>query len=159
LNDACLGIVGGDAPIAGAKYKSFTDPVVDGGKVVCIAALTGTPKPLATVVLGNLASQTALEAIAQAGGRRDGGRGEVQGLKRWRSRMNTWASLPNLPSDRTAPKTTAANDLGLGIKDGSGPLTLACAKGRRSRAGGSSRKLVSFVPGAGSPGQGRGWLK
>ena len=53
FNNTCLAIVGGPAPVAGAKYVSFTDPVVDDGYITTIAGLapTGSAKVPASVVL------------------------------------------------------------------------------------------------------------
>lgn len=158
LNGTCLGIVGGDAPIAGAKYKSFTDPVTDGGHVACIAGLTGASKPPATVVLSNAAGGP-LEVIAQVGGTATADGAKFAKFKAVDIADGYAAVFASLSAGTgTTPKTSAANDLGLWVKDGNGPLTLALREGQ-TVAGKVVKTLVSFAPGAGSPGQGRGWLR
>ncbi len=160
LNDQCLAIVGGPAPIAGARYVSFTDPVVDGGKVVCIAKLTGTPKPPASVVLSNVNTGGALEVLAQTGGNATADGAKFKAFKsvaisdRSSGSLGIFAQLA--AGTGTAPKTTAANDLGLWIVE-RGTLSLALREGQLVE-GKTIKTLVSFLPGAGSPGQGRGWL-
>ena len=53
-------------------------------------------------------------------------------------------------------KASAANDLGLWLKDG-GTFRLAFRTGQ-TVGGKTIKSLVTFLPGAGSPGQGRGWV-
>lgn len=161
LNDKCLAVVGGDASAiagTGAKWKSFTDPVVSDGHAVTIAALTGTAKTSASIIVGNLTG-AALEKIAQTGDVAPSAGGAkfkafkavtIQPL----ARVAYLAQL--VPDPKTTPKTTAANDTGLWYYEPSNPLFVV-RKG--DTVGGKTIKtLVSFLPGNTSPGSGRGVL-
>ena len=156
FNTFCLAIVGGDAPIAGAKYASFSDPVVDDGKIAVIAKLTGTPRPPASVVLSDVNTFGTLEVIAQVGGAATTGSATFKAFKSVAIHARKVAIFAQLTAGSGTPKTTAANDLGLWIENGFG-IKLALREGQV--VGGKTIKtLVSFLPGASSPGQGRGWL-
>ena len=154
LNDLCVAVVGGPSPIAGAKYVRFTDPVVDGGKVACIAKLsTG-----ASAVVSNF-SGPALEKIALAGevATADGAKFKAFKSVAISNRSNGSIGIfAQLALGTGTPKTTAASDLGLWVFE-NGSLIPALREG--GAVGGKTIKsLASFLPGAGSPGQGRGWL-
>ena len=154
VNNTCLAIVGGPAPIAGAKYVRFTDPVVDGGKVACIATLTGTTK---SVVLSNVNTTGALAILARVGGAATADGAKFKAFKAVAIHAGNVGIFAQLSSGSgTTPKTTAASDLGLWVFE-NGSLIPALREGQL--VGGKTIKtLVSFAPGAGSPGQGRGWL-
>lgn len=164
-NAACLAIVGGDVNgITGAKYKSFTDPVISGGKVVCIATLTGTPKPAASVVVSDLDATGTLDVIARAGdvasladGTQPVGGAKFKSFKAAAINGGSVAVFAQLTGGTAPLATTSANDYGLWVKDATNPLTLVLREGQMI----DTRKiktLIAFAPGIGSPGQGRGWL-
>ncbi len=127
-----------------AAYKSFTDPVVDGGIVATIAGL----KPSGSVVLSG---SVALSAIAQSGDLApDAGGARFKKFKAVAVRSGCLAIFAQL-------KAPAASDLGLWLKVGASPLKLALREGQTIE-GKTVKTLISFMPGKDSPGQGRGWL-
>ncbi len=111
LNDQCLAVVGGASPVAGATWKSFSNPVVDAGKVAFIAKLsTGA----SAVVRGDAGG---FEKIARTG--------EAEKFKSFKSVAIAGGSVGFL-AQHTAP---AASDLALWMKDGAGPLTQVLREG------------------------------
>jgi len=166
FDDQCLAFTPGAPPIAGAAYRSFTDPVIDGGKVTCIAALNGVPKSTASVVLSSAATAGALEVIARTGdiapiadGSQPATGAKFAAFKAVALADGVVGIFAQLTGGTGADKATAATDLGLWIKDGSGPLRLAVREGQQIAAGKVIKTLTSFGAGAGSPGQGRGWVE
>lgn len=164
LNNKCLGVVGGDAPIAGAKWVSFTDPVVDGGSVVSIAKLTGKPTPPASVVVSNATVADTLEVIARAGevaplpdGSQPVGGAVFKSFKAVSIQRGAIGFLAQLSGGTGAQKVTANNGMGLWAKNGTGPLKRLIREGQVVN-GKTIKTIVSYKPGAVSPGQGRGWL-
>lgn len=165
LNASCLGIVGGNlTAITGAKYKSFTDPVVAGGSVACIATLTGVPKPPASVVLSNASGSATPAVVARAGdiapdldGALPTGGAVFGSFKEVALNGGSVAFLAQLTGGTGAEKVTTGTDMGVWIKESGGLLRLAVREGD-SRSGKTIKTLVSFATGNGSPGQGRGWL-
>lgn len=164
-NTTCLAIVGGNVNgITGAKYKSFNDPVISGGKVVCIATLTGIPKPPASVVVSDLNATGTLDVIARAGdvatladGTQPFGGAKFKSFKAAAINGGSVAVFAQLTGGTAPLATTSANDYGLWVKDATNPLTLVLREGQMI----DTRKiktLIAFAPGIGSPGQGRGWL-
>ena len=158
LDGACLATSGGDASAiggAGAKWSSFTDPVVDAGRVACIAKLsTG-----ATAVVFNYTGAT-LEKIALTGesDTTDGAKFEsFKNVAVVEGRVAFLAKLAN--GTGTTPKTTAANDTAIWLTDSADTSTheVALREGDTS-SGKTIKTLVSFLPGNGSPGFGRGTL-
>ena len=127
-----------------AAYKSFTDPVVDGGIVATIAGLN----PSGSVVLSGSA---ALGVIARSSDRAPGAGGAA--FKKFKAVAVHSGNLA-IFAQLDAP---AASDLGLWIKDGAGPLKLALREGQIID-GKTIKTLVAFMPGKDSPGCGRGWL-
>jgi hypothetical protein len=149
--------------IAGAKYKSFTDPVAEGGYVACIATLSGTPKPPASVVLRYGNPGTAPEVIAKAGdvapgadGLPPAGGAKFKTFKAVALNGNLVAVFAQLTGGTGAEKATAANDYGVWALH-NGSLRLMLREGQVI-GGKTIKTLVTFAPGNGSPGCGRGWL-
>ena len=163
LNDQCLAVTDGDAYVAGgnnAQWKSFTDPVVDDGRVACIATMKGVPAATATAVLCNLTSP-ALQKVARAGetGTEDGAR--FKSFKAVAVVEDDVVLLGQLaPGTGTAPKTTAANDMGIWVTDDVDPRSSTHASIIREGMlvdGNTVKTITAFVPGRGSPGCGRGY--
>ena len=154
LNDKCLGIVGGASPIAGAKYVRFTDPVVDGGKVVCIAKLsTG-----ASAVVSNFTG-AALEKIALTGAvAADAGGAKFKSFKAVALRGGSLGFLGQLTGGTGANKVTADNDRAEWVREPGAALHLVYRDGFDLGNSSIVASFASFQPGIGSPGQGRGWL-
>jgi hypothetical protein len=168
LNDQCPGFIGGTSPIiGGSKYTAFTDPVIDGGQLVCIASLSGgTPRPPARIVATAFASQSSpsLSSIAGLGqiAPNAAGTPEVGGpvFKTFRAvglSNGVIGIFAQVSGGTGTLKTTAANDVGLWIQSSAQPLTQALREGQQigSKTVGT---IVSFVSGALSGGQGRGWV-
>jgi len=159
LNDQCLAVVGGDASVitgvTGAKWKSFSDPVVDAGHVACIAKLsTGA----SAVIFNAVGSTLGKVALTGETGTNDGAK-----FKSFKTvtvvgdEVGFLATLAN--GTGTTPKTTAANDTGIWLTGSiiTGASTHALALREGDSSGGRTIKtLVSFLPGSGSAGCGRG---
>jgi hypothetical protein len=168
LNDQCPAFIGGTSPITGgSKYTAFTDPVIDDGQLVCIASLAGgTPKPPARIVATAFASQSppSLTSIAGLGqvAPNAAGTSEVGGpvFKTFRAvdvHQGVIGIFAQVSGGTGTLRTTAANDVGLWIQSSAQPLTQALREGQQigSKTVGT---IVSFVSGALSGGQGRGWV-
>lgn len=164
LNDACLGIIGGDASAvggAGAKWKTFGDPVIGGGSLGCIATLSGVKSTAGTVVVSNLGT-SALLKIAQLG---DSGTTDGAKFKAFKNIMAVEGQIAFLAqlatSSTTVPKTTAANDLGIWITGtatpGASTTELVLRKGSLV-SGLTIKTLTAFLSTTGSPGAGRGYV-
>jgi hypothetical protein len=167
LNDLCLGVVGAEVTgLSGAKFKSFSEPVVDEGIVAVIAGLSGVKVP-PSAVLSNTTGTSTLDLIAKAG---DVAPGPDGSLPTSGAKFKTFKSVSiaggaiaifaQLTGGTSTEKATPASDLGVWLKDGTDPLKLVVREGK-SVIPGDDRKvktLVTFATGNGSPGQGRGWL-
>ncbi len=161
LNAGCLATVGEAVTgVTGAKFKSFSDPVVNGATVACIAGFTGVPGPSASAVM----SGNPLAIIARAGavapdiaGATPTGTGVFKSFKAVSNQGDKIAFLAQLSGGIGAGKVTGNNDIGLWIKDGAAPLKLVVREGQIVGSK-TIKTLVSFAVGNGSPGQGRGWL-
>ncbi len=164
FNDTCLALVGGDAGAVakGAKWKSFTDPVVSEGCVVCIATLTGV-KTGTTAIVGNLTGP-ALVKIARTG---EAAAGESVGGATFKSFKAVTVQptvdviprvtfLAQLTPGKGTPKVSATNDVGLWYYEPDYPLFVV--REGDAVAGRKIKTLAPFIPGNGSPGQGRGTL-
>ena len=163
LDDACLAIVGGTGPITGTTWKTFTDPVVNGGNIVTIAGLGPSAKtkvPASVVVSGSttLVPVAAAGAIApDATGAQPTGGATFKAFKAVAIRDGSIGIFAQLTGGTGANKVTATNDTGLWIKDGTDPLKLVLRKGQLI-GGKTIKSLITFIPGKTSPGCGRGWL-
>jgi HYR domain/FG-GAP repeat len=165
-DDACVAIDLGPVPGTDeGTFKSFTDPLIDGGNVAFMAIVSGVPRNYSAGVFSN-APTGELELIAQAG-TYAAGTGTAPGIdeatfksfKRLALAGNAVAILAELtPGTGSNPKTTVSNDLGLWVKRGSDALVLLLRQGQEVAPGKVIKKLISFAGGNGSPGQGRGWL-
>lgn len=168
LNSDCLGLVGGAVPgITGAKFASFTDPVVDASRVAAIAKLIGTPKPPASVVVSNALGATTLTVIARAGdvapaadGSQPTGGAKFKTFKAVSIYHGHLAIFAQLTGGTGLEKAGPLSDLGLYITDDNGLLRLVLREGRKVAPADTKiiKTITSFAVGNGSPGQGRGWL-
>lgn len=158
LNDSCVAILGGEvAGIGSPRYKTFTDPLVDAGIVACLGTLTGTPKGQASAVFSTLGTDT-LAPIVQTATEAPGTQGAL--FKKFKAvalSQGFVAFHAQLANGKGTPKTTAANDLGVWVKAGNNAPVLFVREGD-SINGRIIKTLIVFMAGAGSPGQGRGWL-
>jgi uncharacterized delta-60 repeat protein len=159
----CLAVVGGDASavVPGAKWRSFSDPVVDAGRVACLAKLSGMPASSAQVVVVFAADGTP-EIVARAGGDAPE---EVPVAVAAKFRNFKAVALAGdavgFLAQRTVgtgdPRVTAATDMGVWVKKAGAPLTIGLREGF-SVSGQTMRTLSAFLAGNGSAGAGRGWL-
>jgi len=158
-NDNCLIGIGGDAaPVTGAKIKTLSDPVGSEGNVALLATLSGVPKANTAVVLSNADGGRVPLVIAQSGTPATADGAKFKSFKNVAVDGEYTAFLARLvPGTGTNPRTNATNDMGLWVKDGAGPLVLALREGQMI-GNKTIKTIVSFATGAGSPGQGRGWL-
>jgi len=156
LNNTCLAVVGGNASAIApnAKWKSFSDPVVENGKVVCIAKLsTG-----ASAVVSNFTG-AALEKIALTGADADDTNGaKFKAFKTVALRGGSLGFLAQITGGTGANKVTPASDLGLWVREPGAVLHLVYRDGFELGSERTVGSFVSFQSGVGSPGQGRGWL-
>ena len=152
LNDKCLAIVGGASPVAGAKYVRFTDPVVDRGKVLCIAKLSNGASAVVSNFTGAALEKIALtgEVAAIAGG----GDGKYKSFKTVALRGGSLCILGKLTGGTGANRITAANDDIVWVRD-SGAALLSVWRDGLDFGNGVKNSFVTFQPGIGSPGQGR----
>ncbi len=169
-DSACLARVGGNALGASPGiYKSFSDPVIDGGQVVTIASMNGVPKAGAAAVLrfdaggvSDIVARTGEVAPDQDGNTPILG-AKFKAFKGISIRDGAVAVFAQLSGGTGPEKGTPATDFGLWIKDGTNPLKLVFREGKSTVEIAQDdvrtiKTLVSFATGNGSPGQGRGWL-
>gem|GEM_PF-4821423 len=152
----CLAIIGGDAPISGAKYKTISDPVISQGHVAFLATLSGVPKKEANVVVSDTGSN-GLELVAQSGTEAGADGAIFKSFKGVQVSGNIVGLFAQLTVGSGNPKVTAATDLGLWFREGSDNLLKTLREGDLLGSD-KVKAAVSFAPGNGSPGQGRGWL-
>ncbi len=157
----CVATLGGDPPLSGASYKSFLDPVISHGKVAFIATLTGVPKGQESVILSD-APTGALAVVAQSGTDAKVGGPTFKKFTSVQVFGNIVGFLAQVAGGTGANKVTAATDLGVWEKNATDDLICPLREGDSINPSVSGSKkiktLVSFAVGAGSPGQGRGWL-
>lgn len=158
-SDGCVGVVGGTIPGGGATYRSFTDPLIDHGRVASIVSLAGTPKASASAVLVGAPAPATSQLIARANDEATADGAKFKRFKAVALADDYVCLLAQLiPGSGSEPKTTAASDLGLWVKHGTGPLVLVLREGQAIGER-KIRTLVSLASGSASPGQGRGWLR
>jgi hypothetical protein len=158
-NGIAVAVVSG--PAATTSFKTLGDPVGSADHVAFLATLTGVPKANAAAVVSNASS--ALQVIAQAGDVAPDADGLPSGatfktFKAVAIAGDAVAIFAQLSGGTGAEKTTAANDYGVWLMDGTHSLRLVLREGQPVIGAGTIKTLVTFAPGAGSPGQGRGWL-
>lgn len=154
-----LGLGGAAAPVANATVKSLADPVGSAGHVAMLGTIKVGTKTLPAVFSNAAGGRTPL-VIAQAGDSATADQAKFQSFKAVEVAGDYVAVFAQLTTGTgTTPKTTAANDLGIWVKDGNGPLTPVLREGQEVAPGKTIKTLVAFLPGNGSPGQGRGWLR
>lgn len=156
---ACVAVAGGSVPTLGAvTYKTFTDPLIENGHVAFLATASAVPLANSALVMSD-APTGALEVVAQSGVTPTGaGDAKFRSFKGVAIAGSSVAVFAQLTGGTGLSHISAANDLGLWMKDATHPLTPVLREG--SMIG--QRKittLVSFMVGNGSPGQGRGWLR
>lgn len=146
----------------GATFKTLGDPVVGGGRIAFLATLAGVPLTKAGAVWSGLPASVALVAqqgdiAPDASGAKPTGGATFKTFKAVAVEGASVAIFAQVAGGTGALKATAANDFGLWIKDATHPLTQVLREGQvvGSRTIGT---LTTFAVGAGSPGQGRGWL-
>lgn len=160
-NNTSVATVGGLVPgLAGVSFKTFADPVLDRGRIGFLAKLKAVPASKAAVVLSD-APSGGLAIIARAGSVAPGTGGAV--FKSFKSMAITENSVAIFAqvTGGIVNKTTTATDIGLWMQDSTRPLALVLREGQGVGQGIGRRTiktLVAFLPGIGSPGQGRGWL-
>jgi sugar lactone lactonase YvrE len=156
----CVALIGGAAP-GGGTYKTLSDPVAANGSVAFIATLTGVPAPQKTAIFSDAPTGT-LENIAQTGIDAEIGGATFKAFKGVQILGNIVGFFAQVTGGSGADKITAANDLGLWVKNGPDPLEAILREGDVVDSNTTPEKkiktLSSFSVGAGSPGQGRGWL-
>jgi hypothetical protein len=168
LNNSCLAIIGGLSPIAGgSKYTAFTDPVIDGGQFVSIASLSGgIPKAPARVIVTAFTSQpkspfnivaTLGQPVPNANGQTPAGGPVFSAFTAVDVHARVIGIFAKVSGGTGLLKTTAGTDVGLWIKNGSNPMVQALREGQ-SIGSKIVSTMTSFVSGALSGGQGRGWV-
>ena len=155
----CLGIVGGPSPFVGSRYVRFTEPPADGGMTASIVAIAGAPGTPSSAVVRNLTpgGPLVIAALSGTSGTPDGAKFKT--FKNVDISGRHTAILAQLANGTGAAKAVnAANDIGIWIKDGTGPLIPALREGQTLPSGRVIAKLSAFLPSVSSPGQGRGWI-
>ncbi len=173
---ACVAIVGGPVPdVTGAKFKSFTGPVIHNGRVASIVGLSGVSATTASGILTvtvaapppslpegpqSIAQQPQSDAalVARAGDVATADGAKFKSFKSVDVRGTTTGFAASLTVGSGSPKTTAATDGGVWIASPSVGPRLILREGQTVGA----RKIASlttFDSSAGSRGQGRGWFE
>jgi hypothetical protein len=157
-DDECIARVGGAVPgLPGVTFRTLLDPVISGGRIAFLSTLRGEPMARSAAVVSN-APGGVLGVVARAGDPAPGANGAA--FKRFRTVVtegDRLAILAELAIGTGAPNVTAATDIGLWVKDGTHGLTRVLQEGQIV-GGRVIKTLTAFRGGAGSPGQGRGWL-
>lgn len=157
-NAACIALVGAPVPgVSGAKYKGFSDPVIDGGRIASIITMTGVPAISSSAVLTANTSDD-IEIVARAGDVATTDGAKFKSFKSVEVRGLTIAFAGKLITGTGTPKATIASDEGVWVKDLTSSLVLALREGQTV----GERKiktLTAFDSSIGSRGQGRGWLE
>ena len=171
-SQACLGLVGGPAPDGAGTFKTFSDPVTDGGIVASIVALDGVPKGTTSAIYTARlnSSETALpEAgvslppaptsalIVRSGDVATPDGATFKSFKSVEVRDGFIGFTAQLNLNSGTPKTTAANDTGIWVYPGTGSPVLMLREGQTIE-GRKIKTLTALDSSAGSRGQGRGWL-
>ncbi len=163
FTDLCLVKVGDhlDPGVPEEAVRSLSDPVIDRGRVASVARFRGGPAARAEAILAFDPDGT--RRIAARGG--DSATLDFAKFKSFKSVAlagDYLAFLAQLaPGTGIAPRTSAANDLGIWVKDGANLPRLMLREGQVLPALAGNRTiatLASFAPGNGSAGCGRGWL-
>ncbi len=157
-NTACISLVGAPVPgVSGAKYKGFSDPVIDGGRIASIITMMGVPAISSSAVLTATTSDD-VEIVARAGDVATTDGAKFKSFKSVEVRGLTIAFAAKLITGTGTPKATTASDEGVWVKDLTSSLVLALRKGQ-SVGPRKIKTLTSFDSSTGSRGQGRGWLE
>lgn len=168
-NSRCLGVVEGSVPgIPGARFKSFADPVIADGKVVCLGRIARDSKSSSAVVLHGPATGP-LAVLAESGMEApDCSGAKFASFQGAAVNRDATTFMARLRPGTGRPKATPANDRGLWVTDTLHPLTCVLREGQSISTpftGADSepifkvaRTITAYRAGNGSPGQGRGWL-
>jgi mono/diheme cytochrome c family protein len=159
----CVATVRGGVPaLAGATFKTLSDPVAGGGHVAFLATVAGVPSAKAAAVFSGSPGPPAV--IAQAGTVAPGsdalplaGGPTFKSFKAVAVDGGSVAIQAQLTGGTGVGRVTPASDSGLWLKDATHGLTLVLRKGQ-TIGNRTITTLVAFAVGNGSPGQGRGWL-
>lgn len=155
----CIALAGAPVPGGnGATIKTLLDPVVSNGHVAFLATLANVPKAGTAAVLRKPAGAP-LEIVAQSAMEAPGtGGAKFKAFTAAEIRDTSVAFRAQLAAGGGTPKTTGVNDFGLWIKTGSALPALALREGQSVPSSLTLKSFIAFLPGNGSPGQGRGWL-
>jgi hypothetical protein len=155
----CLAAIGAATPIQNATYKTLSDPVVGGDTVAFIAKLAGVSAAEATAVF--LRQPNVAPTVLAQTGKSPLGVGDAT-FKKFKdvavSEGNA-AVFAQLAGGTGANKVTGTNANAIWVTDANGVLKLVLREGQPlSGINKTIKKLVAFMVGKTSPGQGRGWL-
>ncbi len=133
------------------------NPVIDAGHVAVLGTLRRTAAPTVGVIFDQPAGgalSTTLRTLNDAPGT---GGATFKDFARIGVAGSSLAFVAHLALNTGLPKTTATSDSGVWAQDATHALKLLLREGQN--VGGKTIKtLVTFQPGNGSPGQGRGWV-
>lgn len=155
---SCLAFVGSEVPgIDGATFKSFSDPVIHNSNVVCLATITGAVKGSVVIFGPATGPMTVLAQSGAAAPNADGATFKsFGGVGVFGGAIGFIGQLT--PGSGTV-KVTAANDIGLWLRDGAQPLDLMLREGQTPSGLKAIKTIVAFKSGNGSPGASRGWVR
>lgn len=153
----CLALAGAPVPgVSGATYKTFSDPVIDHGRVVSLVTLAGVPANTSAAILTATTAEDA-QIVARAGDVATADGAIFKSFTTAEVRGNVVGFAAKLVTGKGTPKTTAANDDGVWVQAGGSAPLLALREGATIGTQ-KIKSLVTFNSSAGSRGQGRGWL-
>ena len=155
-NTTCVAKVGGTVPgITGATFKTVTDPIVESGHIGFIATFAGVLKTKASAVMSDTTG--ALAVVARAGDPAPGaGDATFKTFKAISLMPSGVAFFAQLAGGTSTAKVSAANDLALYATDATHSPTLILREGQVIGTH-TIKTLITYLPGLGSTGQGRGW--
>ena len=161
LNTSLLAQFGGTAAgLTGVTYDTFTDPVLDSGNVAFIATLAGpTISSTNESAVFSTAGGKGMTLIARQGELAPGTAGAAvfQSFTSIAVSGSSVAFLAQLQDAPGATSVTSANATALYVDDPAYGLRLFLRQGAVVNSE-AIKTLTAFLPGNGSPGQGRGWL-
>lgn len=141
----------------GSSLKTVSDPVIAGGRVAFLATLLNAPAAQSGAVFAKRVGAGALELIARTGDD-IGTAAKFKRFKQVAVAGDAVGFLAQLVPGLGSPRVTAANDLGVWVKNGTDAVVSIAREGPND-SGLMTKAVTTFLAGNGSPGQGRGWLR
>ena len=161
VNQSLLAATGGSVPgLAGVSYRFLTNPVLDSGNIAFTAALggKGVNASNATGIFSD-AGGNGVALVARTGSVAPGAGGALfASFSSVAVSGSSVAFIGQLEDAKGVATINRTNAVGLWVDDPVHGLNLVLREGEVIH-GQTIGTLTAFLPGNGSPGQGRGWLQ